>query len=137
MDQSIWLGKRFTFEEHSIAMPIGLVAELGAAREHPDTTWDSHLFDAVIGVPWDPWAKNRGEDVAEPHERVAGLPRVVGPRSWEDDIPKARNVMLGRQYFENLVLPMVAGNVCHFRPMIFRILHWPIAMHVDFEWSIR
>ena len=98
--KGMWLGKRFTSEEHLIATTSGLVAVSGAVRDHPEVVWDSQLFDGVVGVPWDPLAKGRGNEASVPHERVDDLPRVVVPRSSEDGIPKARNVTLDRPYFD-------------------------------------
>ena len=98
--KGIWLGKRFTTEEHILATTEGLVAVAGAVRAHPEVTWDSQLFDGVIGVPWDPLAKNRGKEPEEQKERIADLPRVVVPRRDEGDIPRARNLALTSQYFE-------------------------------------
>ena len=77
-----------------------MIATTGGVRDHPEVVWDSRLFDGVVGVPWDPLAKGRGNDASEPHERVADLPRVVVPRSSDDGIPKARNVVLDRSYFD-------------------------------------
>ena len=99
--KGIWLGKRFTTEEHVIGTVDGLVAIAGAVREHPETKWDSKLFDDLVGVPWDPLAKNRGaEEPGEPRERVADLPRVVIARGADEDVPRVRNLALTRPYFE-------------------------------------
>ena len=96
--KGIWLGKRFTTEEHLIATTYGLVAMSGAVRKHPEFTWDSKMFDSVVGVPWDPLAKNRGQDASEPHERVADLPRVLVTRGNEE-IPLLRNFALTKNLF--------------------------------------
>ena len=96
--KGIWLGKRFTTEEHLIATTDGLVAMSGAVREHPGVTWDSKMFDSVVGVPWDPLAKNRGQDASERHERVADLPRVLVTRGNEE-IPLVRNFALTKIIF--------------------------------------
>ena len=98
--RGLWLGKRFTSEEHLIATADGLVALSGDVRDHPDIVWGSQLFDRVIGVPWDPLAKSRGEDSAEPRERNADLPRVIVSRGEDDPLPKARNVIRDRSYFD-------------------------------------
>ena len=59
------------------------------------------MFDDLVGVPWDPLAKNRGEEEpGEPRERVADLPRIVVPRGGDDAVPRARNLALTRPYFE-------------------------------------
>ena len=98
--KEIWLGKRFTKEEHILATSDGLVAVAGAVRVHPEVTWDSQFFDGMIGVPWDPLAKNRGKELEEQKERIADLPRVVVPRRYEGDISRARNWSLTSEYFE-------------------------------------
>ena len=103
--KGIWLGKRFTTEEHVIGTIDGVVAIAGAVREHPETKWDSKLFDDLVGVPWDPLAKNRGaggEELEEPRERVSDLPRIIVPRGAEDDVPRVGNLALTRPYFEKL-----------------------------------
>ena len=87
--KGIWIGKKFSTEEHVIGTVEGLVAIAGAVREHPETKWDSTLFDGLIGVPWDPVAKNRGpEELDEPKDRVADLPRVVIARGVDEEIPR-------------------------------------------------
>ena len=91
----------FSSEEHIIGTASGVVAVTGAVKEHPEIEWDSHLFDSIIGVTWDPLAKQRVINAEEnPKERLADLPRLVIPRASDSEIPKPNRTLLQRVYFE-------------------------------------
>ena len=109
--KGMWLGKRFTSEEHLIAMTGGLVAVSEAVRDHPEVVWDSQLFDGVVGVPWDPLAKGRGNEASEPRERVDDLPRVVIPAVRKMEFPKLGMLLLIALTSTDADLHMVAGHV--------------------------
>ena len=96
--KGIWLGKRFATEEHLIGTVDGVVVRCGAVKPHPETQWDSHLFDALVGVPWDPAGKNKDVAPADVQERLQEIPRVVVPRGLEDEIPQPRRILITRDY---------------------------------------
>ena len=98
--KGMWLGKRFATEEHIISNPDGCVFRSGAVRPHPDHEYDSHLFDALKGLPWDPPGKNLVADPENVQEHLRDLPRVVVPRPEASAIPRARAVMITKEYIE-------------------------------------
>ena len=59
--KGLWLGKRFGSEEHIVSTPEGNVIRSCAVKPHPEIQWDTELFDALKGSPWNP----QGQD-AEP-----------------------------------------------------------------------
>ena len=60
--KGLWLGKRFSTEEHVVATAEGVVIRSSAVRPHPELEYDSYLFDRLIGLPWDPTGK--GEELS-------------------------------------------------------------------------
>ena len=95
-EKGMWLGKRFATEEHIVSTAAGVVARCSAVRAHPDIQYDSHLFDALIGLPWDPAGKNKTDEANDPVEEVRDLPRVVVARGEDMDIPKVRRMHIDR-----------------------------------------
>ena len=79
--KGLWLGKRFSTEEHVVATATGVVIRSGAVRPHPEMEYDSHLFDSLVGVPWDPTGEGGELSPEEVQEQVKDLPRVVIPVS--------------------------------------------------------
>ena len=54
--EGVWLGKRFTSEEHIVSLASGKVVRSGTVRPHPEVAFDVELFNAIQGAPWDPQA---------------------------------------------------------------------------------
>ena len=105
--KGLWLGKRFSTEEHVVATAEGVVIRSGAVRPHPDVEYDSHLFDGLVGLPWDPSGK--GTELSP--EDVQDLPRVQVPRPEADMHPRVRRVMISKAYVERFG-PTPGCNKC-------------------------
>ena len=41
-------------EEHIVSTPEGVVVRNSAVKPLLEAQWDTALFDAIVGVPWDP-----------------------------------------------------------------------------------
>ena len=72
------------------------VARSPAVKPHPETEYDSKLFDALVGVPWDPQGKHSAEEPEGPVEDARELPRLVVPRNAESEIPQSRRMLITR-----------------------------------------
>ena len=98
--KGVWLGKRFATEEHVVATTEGVVVRSAAVRPHPECEYDSHVFDAIVGVPWDPTGKNADLSPEEVQEHLKDLPRVVAPRPEAEYIPPSRRAVIKKEYVE-------------------------------------
>ena len=98
-EKGMWLGKRFASDEHIISTSAGLVARSAAVKAHPELAFDSLLFDALLGQPWDPEGKSRVGDQDAP-EGDGALPRVAVPRGLEAEIPQPRGFKISREMIE-------------------------------------
>ena len=98
--KGVWLGKRFGTEEHVIATPEGNVFRSCAVKPHPEIQFDTKIFDAIKGSPWNPQGFDGDEAGLEPPEHTGNLPRVMIPRSVETAIPQARRVLISREYLD-------------------------------------
>ena len=92
--KGIWLGKRFGIEEHLIGTTEGTIVRSAAVKPHPEIAWDSELFDAIRGTPWNPTCRPVAGEVV-PEAQVPPLPRVVIPRS-ELEVPEPRRAKITR-----------------------------------------
>jgi hypothetical protein len=92
--KGIWLGKRFGTEEHLIGTTEGTIVRSAAVKPHPEIAWDSELFDAIRGTPWNPTCRPVAGEVV-PEAQVPPLPRVVIPRS-ELEVPEPRRAKITR-----------------------------------------
>ena len=90
--KGIWLGKRFSSEEHLIGLADGSVVRSGAVKPHPEVEWDSGLFDGIKGAPWDPLGDGVRAEYARAGVRDGDLPSVVVPRGAEDPVPPVRSM---------------------------------------------
>ena len=86
-EKDIWLGMGFTSAEHILGTIEGKIVRSGAVKAHPEIEWDSELFDATIGSPWDSEGKSRDEPGGEPQRLADDIPRVVVPRGADEDAP--------------------------------------------------
>ena len=51
---SIWLGKRFVSDEHTVCLENGTIVRARGIQPMPDTKWSWELIDKVQGTPWSP-----------------------------------------------------------------------------------
>ena len=98
--KGLWLGKRFSTEEHVVATAGGIVIRSGAVRLHPEIEYDSHLFDSLVGLPWDPAGKGSDLTPDEVREHVQDLPRIQTPRQEADHYPRVRRALISKAYVE-------------------------------------
>ena len=110
-EKGMWLGKMFSSDEHILSTSTGLVARSSAVKAHPDVEFDSQLFDSLIGMPWDPEGKKRGEDQEQRPEGGGDLPRVVIDRGRDAEIPKVRGFEISRDLIEKFG-PTETCNKC-------------------------
>ena len=92
----VWLGKRWTTDEHIVALPGGTVARAREVRPMPDDqAFDSEIVKAIVGLPSDP--SGSGEPVRAPRD----VPRVPVPREAAP-VREAtvRRVIIKRAYLE-------------------------------------
>ena len=99
-EKGIWLGKRFTSEEHILGTADGMIVRSAAVKAHPEVEWDSGLFDLVKGSPWDPEGKHGDRPSQEAPEHVEDLPRVVVPRGADDPVPVPRRALISRDMLD-------------------------------------
>ena len=92
----VWLGKRWSSDEHIISLPNGKVVRARDARPEPDErAFDLNMFDAIRGTPSDPSAVGGGDGAY--HE----LPRAPLPRPVEPVAPAvARRVLIQKKFLE-------------------------------------
>jgi len=82
----VWLGKRYSTEEHVIAMEDGRVVRARAVRSLPAASmWGKEEVMNVIGVPWKPAGVVEGDG-----ERLPDVPRVIIEETEEVEDVKAR-----------------------------------------------
>ena len=105
--KGLWLGKRFSTEEHVVSTADGVVIRSSAVRPHPDVEYDSQLFDGLVGLPWDPMGK--GTELSP--DDAPELPRVQVPRAEADLHPRVRRVMISKAYVERFG-PTPGCNKC-------------------------
>ena len=75
----VWLGKRFSSEEHVVSAEGGRVVRTRAVRSLPEASmWQAECIDEVKGVPWKPAGENTVES-----ERLPDVPRAVEIRAEE------------------------------------------------------
>ena len=92
----VWLGKRWTTDEHIVALPGGTVARAREVRPMPDDqAFDSEIVKGIVGLPSDP--SGSGEPVRAPRD----VPRVPVPREAAP-VREAtvRRVIIKRAYLE-------------------------------------
>ena len=71
----VWLGKRWSTDEHDVATPGGTVARAREVRPMTDDqAFDPQLVRSIVGVPSDP--SGSGEPVLVPRD----VPRMPVPR---------------------------------------------------------
>ena len=99
--KGLWLGKRFGSEEHIVSTPEGNVIRSCAVKPHPEIQWDTELFDALKGSPWNPQGQD-AEPGGEERESTSELPRFTVVRSTEPVIPQARRVLITRDILERV-----------------------------------
>ena len=98
--KGLWLGKRFSTEEHVVSTVDGIIIRSGAVRPHPDLEYDSLLFDGLVGLPWDPSGKGSEQSSEEVREHLGDLPRVQIPRMESERFPKVRRAIISKAYVE-------------------------------------
>ena len=122
--------KGLASEEHIISNAQGQVARCAAVRPHPELEYDSALFDALMGVPWDPAGRGDKDAPAVPVEEPQDLPHVAVPRAPEAEIPQARKMMITRDMLENEKIGFTHG--CRTCTMLQVGDHyWPGLGHSD------
>lgn len=77
-----------------------------AVQPHPETQWDTELFDALKGLPWNPPGQD-AERAAGAKEHTAELQRFTVVRSSESVIPQARRALITRDILS--VLDLLLG----------------------------
>ena len=111
-----WLGKRFSSEEHIIAMSDGRVVRARAVRALPDAdSWSKGELEKIVGQPWNPmgtisYRKKGEEDVPRlPDIRPAEgesnftprglriLPKHLAKVGHTEGCPKCRELLQGRK----------------------------------------
>ena len=102
----IWLGKRFSSEEHLVGTADGSVGRSCAVKVHPDGAWDRELsfLNKIRGSPWNPIGVVAAEG-AEEVERSNEVPRVIHrnapmPPPPVPTLPKVRSARIDRTYLE-------------------------------------
>ena len=86
----IWLGKRFSSEEHIVAMDGGKVVRARAVRSLPEASmWCKDEVMGVIGVPWQPSGTMDGDG-----SRLPEVPRVTIREEEEEEAPKVRSAKI-------------------------------------------
>ena len=101
-EEGIWLGSRFSSNEHIIGDRGGSVVKARAVRSRPvEESWSREELDRIRGVPWQP--------VPRPEEQ-AGEPQVIHPQPAEQqpDVPPPppdggyipRGLLIKREYLE-------------------------------------
>ena len=108
-EKGLWPGKRFASEEHIISNALGQIARCAAVRPHPELEYDSALFDALIGVPWDPAGRGDKDAPEVPVEEPQDPPRVAVLCAPEAEIPQARKMMITRDMLENEKMGFTQG----------------------------
>ena len=94
--RAIWLGKRWSSDEHVVSLASGKVVRARDARPEPDDrAFDLVLFKSVKGTPSNPAAADDGEDVLRDVQR-APVQRPQEPVAAS--IP--RGVIIHRSYLE-------------------------------------
>ena len=83
----IWLGKRFTSDEHIVSLPDGRVVRTRAVQSFPEATkWDLTALNTVVGLPWAPsgtlshptfTVPKADERMVEPDVVVQVIPRGI------------------------------------------------------------
>ena len=89
--QGVWLGKRFTTDEHVIGLEDGKVVRTRNVRPKSlEDTWNFVEIDKIKGQPWDPSVTLTEEKLAQ--ER---FPRIEDPRPAEEeyvDMPRSHMI---------------------------------------------
>ena len=91
----LWLGKRWTTDEHLVSIASGKVVCARDVRPFPpDQSFDLEYFKNVVGTPGNP-SVVESEDVLHENPRapIAKTDEPTGP-------PMARRVILQKSYFE-------------------------------------
>ena len=71
-----------------------------ACKIHPEETWDSTVFDGLLGLPWDPGAKRNME--ATEVEPAKELPRLVVEREIGPMVHQTRQIKLTQDIFRKV-----------------------------------
>ena len=87
----VWLGKRFSSEEHILAMGDGKVVRSRAVRSVPKgTMWNAVEVKKIIGLPWKPSGEITGSG-----ESIPPMPRAIDVKPEESvEGPKARSMKI-------------------------------------------
>ena len=94
----IWLGKRFSSEEHIVAMNDGRVVRARAVRSLPEASmWDKDEVMNVAGVPWQPSGNVEGDGT-----RLLEVPRVIIQEEEAEDVPKVRATKIMPKHLEKV-----------------------------------
>jgi len=94
----VWLGKRFTSEEHILGLENGRVVRARAVRSMPPgSMWCKESLAKVIGVPWRP--SGEGQDDGS---RIPEMPRAPVVKPEEPDVgPKSRAMKIMPKHLVN------------------------------------
>jgi len=86
----VWLGKRFSSEEHVVAMGGGRVVRARAVRSLPEASmWVKEDVLGIIGVPWKPSGVLEGDG-----EKLPEVPRVFIEAEEPDVATKSRGMKI-------------------------------------------
>ena len=103
--KGVWLGKRFTTDEHIIGTADGSVVRSVNVKAHPEEPWSREAFDTVKGAPWNPSGTVRDEgpeDIPMRSPDAPELPRAA--RAEPDPKPEVQNkraTIILRSYLED------------------------------------
>ena len=97
--EGTWLGKRFSSDEHVVALTSGLVVRSGTVRLHPEKAYDAEKLLAVVGTPWDPSAKGAAVNVDQERPAAGDVPHAPaeaapGAVPIEVSMPQVRRLMI-------------------------------------------
>ena len=92
----MWLGKRWTTDEHVVSVASGRVVRTRDIRLYPaDRAYDLEYSKGVVGTPSNPSAVESEETVW--HD----VPRAPGAQDLDLTVlPAARSIILHKSYFE-------------------------------------
>ena len=92
--QGVWLGKRFTTNEHVISLENGKVDRTRTVQpKSREDTWNLDEIDKIKGQPWDPSVKLTYQRLAQ--ER---FPKISDPTPGEEEydcMPRSRMIRKG------------------------------------------
>ena len=96
--QGVWLGKRFTTDEHVIGLENGKVVRTRSVMPIPlEGTWKYDYIDNIKGQSWDPSVALTSEKLA-----LEKFPRIEEPTPAEEEyVTKPRAHAITRADLEN------------------------------------